>query len=152
MANCYNSITVLGLRNDLVRFYGLYISQEDGVEDHLDFSKVIPLPDLLPIGGATWDILKSRAWGTPGGTYDTQISFDDDRLNVNFYTEWTPCNLVVEELIEKHPELAFDFYYEERGMDISGKILGKAGLITFEEHGEYQSDADDDEEDDDDEE
>jgi hypothetical protein len=148
MANdCYNSITVSGNKSHLRMFYSLYVSQENGVEDFLDFDKVIPLPDRLPLGSDNWDILTCRAWGTPGNSYDTQICFENDCLNVNYYTEWTPCNLIIEALIARHPELSFDFYYEERSMNISGKILGTDGRITFEEHGEYQSDADEEDED-----
>jgi len=145
--DCYNSITVSGDNHNLKRFYELYISQQDGVEDHLDFDKVITLPEKLPRGCDNWVMLRIRKWGTRS-SYDTQISFDDD-LNVSFYTVWDPCLPVIKKLIEEHPELSFEFYYEESGMDISGKILGKDGQITFEEHGEYQSDADEDSWDDD---
>lgn len=152
MANdCYNSITVSGDNQDLKRFYELYISQQDGVEDHLDFDKVITLPEKLPRGCDNWDMFRIRVWGTTSGVYDTQISFAKN-LNVNFYSAGDPCLPVIKKLIEEHPELSFEFYYEESGMDIRGKISGKDGQITFEEHGEYRSDADEDSWDDDDDE
>ena len=152
--DCYNSLTVKGKHEDLKDFYEKYISHADGVEDNFDFDRVYPTPQrLLDCDGPGLREWSVKYWGTKWNSYETQISFDYENLNINFYTAWDPCIPVIEKLIEDHPEFGFEFYYEEPGCDFSGKLNGEAGSITLREHGEYQSDADeenwDDEEDDD---
>lgn len=151
--DCYNSITIEGDHEELKKFYEIYISKENGVEDHFDFNSVFPIPKEILKDENSWlTEWCIKNWGTKWNSYDNQINFDYERLNINFYTAWEPCIPVIEKLIEIHPEFKFEFYYEERGCDISGKVNGERGVITLQEHGDYQSDADEeswDEEDDD---
>jgi len=152
--DCYNSLTVKGKHERLQEFYGKYVSAENGVEDHFDFDRVYATPQRLLYcdgpGLLEWSL---KYWGTKWNSYDTQITFDYGNLCLTFYTAWDPCIPIVEKLIEDHPELSFEFYYEEPGNDFSGELKGESGIITHRLHGECQSDGneenwDEDEEDD----
>ena len=60
-------------------------------------------------------------WGTKWDACDKSIDYEDSEiLALTFNTAWSPPEGVVERLREKYPELSFQCFYDEPGMEIAG--------------------------------
>ena len=60
-------------------------------------------------------------WGTKWDVSELSIDYDDDEvLELEFSTAWSPPEGIVEKLKEKYPDLSFSCFYDEPGMEIAG--------------------------------
>ena len=60
-------------------------------------------------------------WGTKWDACDKSIDYEDDEiLALTFNTAWSPPEGIVEKLREKYPELTFQCFYDEPGMESAG--------------------------------
>ena len=60
-------------------------------------------------------------WGTKWDVCDKSIEMSDyDSLEITFNTAWSPPEGIVERLREKYPELTFQCFYDEPGMEAAG--------------------------------
>ena len=60
-------------------------------------------------------------WGTKWDAGEVDIEMSDyDSLEITFNTAWSPPEGVVEKLREKYPELSFQCFYDEPGMEAAG--------------------------------
>ena len=60
-------------------------------------------------------------WGTKWDACDKSIEMSDyDSLEITFNTAWSPPEGIVEKLREKYPDLSFQCFYDEPGMEASG--------------------------------
>ncbi len=60
-------------------------------------------------------------------TYQTYYSFD---------TAWSPCSPLIRKLIQDHPELEFEYSFEEPGCEFKGEIVGNGGDILLDTYQE----------------
>ena len=60
-------------------------------------------------------------WGTKWDACDKSIDYEDSEiLALTFNTAWSPPEGIVERLREKYPELTFQCFYDEPGMESAG--------------------------------
>ena len=60
-------------------------------------------------------------WGTKWDACSVDIDYEDSEiLEVSFDTAWSPPEGIVERLREKYPELTFQCFYDEPGMEAAG--------------------------------
>ena len=60
-------------------------------------------------------------WGTKWDACDKSIDYEDDEiLALTFNTAWSPPEGIVEKLREKYPDLTFQCFYDEPGMESAG--------------------------------
>ena len=60
-------------------------------------------------------------WGTKWDIGDVGIDYQDSEiLELEFETAWSPPEGIMEKLREKYPELSFQCFYDEPGMESAG--------------------------------
>ena len=60
-------------------------------------------------------------WGTKWEPDIADIEYEDsEQLQLTFSTAWSPPEGIVEKLREKYPELSFQCFYDEPGMESAG--------------------------------
>ena len=60
-------------------------------------------------------------WGTKWAPDMAGVEYEDSEiLALTFYTAWSPPEGIVERLREKYPELTFQCFYDEPGMESAG--------------------------------
>ena len=60
-------------------------------------------------------------WGTKWDACDKSIEMSDyDSLEITFNTAWSPPEGIIERLRDKYPELTFQWFYDEPGMEAAG--------------------------------
>ena len=60
-------------------------------------------------------------WGTKWEPDIADIEYaDSEQLQLTFSTAWSPPEGIVEKLRERYPELTFQCFYDEPGMEIAG--------------------------------
>ena len=60
-------------------------------------------------------------WGTKWDVGDVDIEYEDSEiLSLEFDTAWSPPEGIMEKLREKYPELSFQCFYDEPGMECAG--------------------------------
>lgn len=82
-----------------------------------------------------WYNFNTREWGTKWDTYDLQEGLiqPKDRnttFDVSFSSAWSPPLPVFEAICEQHPELDFDFYWEEE-QGWGGEAIGTGGSFSI---------------------
>ena len=60
-------------------------------------------------------------WGTKWDACSVDIDYEDSQiLELRFDTAWSPPEGIVERLRENYPELTFQCFYDEPGMESAG--------------------------------
>ena len=60
-------------------------------------------------------------WGTKWDVSELSIDYDDDEvLELEFSTAWSPPEGVMEEVKNRYPDLGFTCFYDEPGMEVAG--------------------------------
>ena len=68
-----------------------------------------------------WYMWCVNNWGTKWDACDKSIDYEDSEiLALTFNTAWSPPEGIVERLREKYPELSFQCFYDEPGMEAAG--------------------------------
>ena len=68
-----------------------------------------------------WYMWCVENWGTKWDACDKSIDYEDSEiLALTFNTAWSPPEGIVEKLREKYPELTFQCFYDEPGMESAG--------------------------------
>ena len=68
-----------------------------------------------------WYMWCVNNWGTKWDIGDVGIEYEDSEiLALTFNTAWSPPEGIVEKLREKYPELSFQCFYDELGMEAAG--------------------------------
>ena len=68
-----------------------------------------------------WYMWCVNNWGTKWDAGDVDIEYNDSEiLELEFDTAWSPPEGIMEKLREKYPELSFQCFYDEPGMEAAG--------------------------------
>ena len=68
-----------------------------------------------------WYMWCVNNWGTKWDAGDVDIEYEDSEiLELEFDTAWSPPEGIMEKLREKYPELSFQCFYDEPGMESAG--------------------------------
>jgi len=68
-----------------------------------------------------WYMWCVNNWGTKWDAGDVDIEYNDaEILELEFDTAWSPPEGIMEKLREKYPELSFQCFYDEPGMEAAG--------------------------------
>ena len=68
-----------------------------------------------------WYMWCVNNWGTKWDVGDVDIEYEDSEiLSLEFDTAWSPPEGIMEKLREKYPELSFQCFYDEPGMECAG--------------------------------
>ena len=129
---CYNTLTVSGEKEDVVRF-----RKENKEKDVNNKIKDVPLSFIkaIPYKGNwnhEWCI---KNWGTKWDVSDveTQLNeINDTDIQYNFNTAWVPPEKWFRFIVKKYPKLYFHLEYEEEGIGFSGEIIAENGEIVEE--------------------
>ena len=71
-------------------------------------------------------------WGTKWDACDKSIDWEDDEiLALTFNTAWSPPEGIVERLRDKYPELTFQCFYDEPGMESAGYYQDSLESVTY---------------------
>ena len=127
--HCFNKIEIYGKEASKIA------SKIESEETPFDFTKIFPEPDYDKVevfstfGEKTKPVTKDQAWwdwrvqnwGTKWNSYDCEvIELEDDEVEYNFYTAWSPPEGVIEKLREQYPDIEITAFYDEPGMEIAG--------------------------------
>jgi len=115
----------------LKEFMGsVLFEDEDGKVEEFKAQKIIPLPDgkwnldwCISNWGSKWDA--TEVFLETRGLSDKK----HPKLKYFFETAWSPILPVTYRLSELFPDLIFEHYYEEPGMDFKGKYVFKNGEV-----------------------
>jgi len=70
-----------------------------------------------------WYDWRLQNWDTKWDAYDVVITDDDeDQLEVEFNTAWSPPEAVCEAVREQYPDLGVSWFYDEPGCEIAGYL------------------------------
>jgi hypothetical protein len=110
---------------------------------NVDEWKTRPL-DGFNQGGYRWRV---QNWGTKWLPCEVQIGqlecwhdgndVEVARVEINFWTPWSPPTLVIQRAAQLFPELRFDLRYFEGGAMINGRFTCENGEVAAEESGRY---------------
>ena len=68
-----------------------------------------------------WYMWCVNNWGTKWDAGDVDIEYEDSEiLELEFDTAWSPPEGIMEKLREKYPDLSFQCFYDEPGMEVAG--------------------------------
>ena len=68
-----------------------------------------------------WYMWCVNNWGTKWDVGDVGIEYEDSEiLALTFNTAWSPPEGIVERLRDKYPDLSFQCFYDEPGMEAAG--------------------------------
>ena len=68
-----------------------------------------------------WYMWCVNNWGTKWDACDKSVEYEDSEiLALTFNTAWSPPEGIVERLRDKYPELTFQCFYDEPGMEAAG--------------------------------
>ena len=61
-------------------------------------------------------------WGTKWDCYDLSIDQDEQELNLEFNTAWSPPEEICHALKEKYEDASIQWFYDEPGMEVAGYL------------------------------
>lgn len=73
-----------------------------------------------------WYEFNVREWGTKWDTYDEHVESAPKSFFATFSSAWSPPTQVFEAIVEQHPDLEFDFSWEEE-QGWGGEAIGAGG-------------------------
>lgn len=128
--HCYNKIIIYG---DEASKIASELKSEDTV---FDFSKILPEPNYEEVEVKPtfpkedekedfrmpkwWD-WRIQNWGTKSNSYDDHVdTVDDETVEYEFSTAWSPPKPVIEKLREQYPDVSITAFYDEPAMEIAG--------------------------------
>ena len=128
--HCYNKIIIYG---DEASKIASELKSEDTV---FDFSKILTEPNYEEIEVKPtfskedekddfrmpkwWD-WRIQNWGTKSNSYDDHVdTVDDETVEYEFSTAWSPPEPVIAKLREQYPDVSITAFYDEPGMEIAG--------------------------------
>jgi len=146
--HCHNRVTVYGSDTDETR---AQIAKIKSIfEDEKIFTHFIPEPnwDTIPnkdgelptqpaddnpyhmpffksTGNqdARWYDWRLQNWDTKWDAFDVEVTDDDeDQLEVQFNTAWSPPEAICHAMREKYPDLSVSWFYDEPGCEIAGYL------------------------------
>ena len=125
---CYNRVEINGEGAEEIA------NKIESVETPFDFTKIFPEPDYDKIEVEPtfekeegddfrmpkwWD-WRIQNWGTKSNSYDDHVdTVDDETVEYEFSTAWSPPKPVIEKLREKYPDVSITAFYDEPGMEIA---------------------------------
>lgn len=131
----YNKMTVTGSAEALAAFKtkSQRVDEENYLREFSYWNFITPPQDALDSGeyhathgfvngeasGHTtnnWYNFNVREWGTKWDAYDIQpddYSPTDTQWTISWNSAWSPPIPVFEAMVDQHPDLKFDFYWEE---------------------------------------
>ena len=132
MANeCMNYITIRGDKDLIQIFADSYLKKTDNGNYNLDFNIIAPIPEDCE---NDYDY-RIHNWGNKWDGTNGYVTFwRDDEIFIDVTTAWSPCEPIVEKLINLCPGIYFYYEYYEGGM----------GFVGWREH-QPSDDPDDDE-------
>lgn len=77
-----------------------------------------------------WYNFNVREWGTKWDTYDLHVESAPKSFYATFTSAWSPPTQVFEAMSEQHPELTFDFSWEEE-QGWGGEAFGNEGSFSI---------------------
>ena len=125
---CVNFLSVTGDEELLEKFH----DENEGDDQQLSFNKAVPLDD--DDDGVTDNMKNINMWGTKWDAGDVCC---DEIGRYEFDTAWSPPIPWFVAIVVKYPELNFELWYSEQGMDFSGVIKGTDGEIYMNDDGDY---------------
>jgi hypothetical protein len=146
----YNTIVIEGKEADIKKFLDKAQRTTNGVHNFSFWNFVTPPLDHLdeyyetngwtkdPNTGETihtgntefnWYNWNINNWGTKWNACEVSVEFIEKNLLIQFSTAWGQPDPVFVAMTEQHPELSFDFEWEEE-QGWGGKALGESGIYT----------------------
>ena len=149
--HCHNRVTVYAHHSDDEDKARAQIAKIKSIfEDEAIFTQFIPEPDWattpnkdgeLPIQPSgdnpfhvpwfkstdraddRWYDWRLQNWDTKWDAYDVTVTDDDeDNLEVEFNTAWSPPEAVCHAMREQYPDLSVSWFYDEPGCEIAGYL------------------------------
>lgn len=103
-------------------------------DQEISFMEIIPLNEEKEWG---YDLAIEK-WGTKWEPQTTSVDYDEDFLDYQFLTAWSPPTKIFDKLIELFPENAFKLSFEEPGCDFSGKYYYDPKNLVRKYEGSYE--------------
>lgn len=149
---CYNELVVSGDAKQLAKFKKKAHRPADDEQDETDLSlanlypepdynKVKVLPTFPKIVGnndpvepsqAWWD-WRVQHWGTKWDITAELVDDDEERLQYQFDSAWSPPVAWLEKVAKDFPKLDFRLKYEEEGVGFLGVAKAHAGVTSNQE-------------------
>ena len=141
---CVNTVSVDAAPEVLDQLRCFVASEENA----FDFEKIIPMPcnifmgnigtdEEKTYGGRNWYDWCNRRWGTKWNSDDTKLEEHAGCLVYSFYTAWSSCEPVIEELSVLFPDAKISYRFYEPGMCFCGMREYENGKTTYTMDGDY---------------
>lgn len=136
---CNNTLDVCGEEESIQKFYNENRIEEDNDEKELQKTD-LSFRNSVPFSKGEWDYNEAvQIWGTKWDANEVDVDIGDEQLTYHFQTAWGPPKEWLEKVAKKYPELTFELFYEEPGMDFLGRVEYEDGELTGEMEDEYTS-------------
>lgn len=132
---CDNKINVYGKKEELDKFYSIYNNQI--TEEKKTFLEILyPVPEGY-YDDARWYDWCLENWGSKWSEIFDNREFlyvKDKMLEFSFDTAWSPVYQGYITISKLFPNLLFEYFFYENGMDFAGYVVFKNGVIQKETH------------------
>lgn len=136
---CMNTFDVYGEEEYVRKFYEENRVEEDDEDNDIQKTE-LSFRNSVPFSKGHWDYNEAvQIWGTKWDAGEVDVDIGDEQLTYRFQTAWGPPKEWLEKVAKKYPELQFELYYEEPGMDFLGRVEFENGELTGEMQDEYTS-------------
>lgn len=119
---CSNSINISGDNEEIKKL----LIKAKGEESNFSLENLVPIPEEFKENWYNWRI---ENWGTKWDLSMVELDINDDSVSFNCETAWAPPNSALQKISGDFPNLSFEIFFEEPGMDFCGKCVFKGGEI-----------------------
>ena len=142
---CKNILFIEGPYDSLAKIRDLV----RGKETAFDFEKIVPMPDYIFRGDVgpkekeiygknNWYDWSWKNWGTKWNSEAARYALTNDCLGYVFYTAWSSCEPVIEELARMFPDMKLDYKFGEPGFCFCGEREYENGKTVYSWDGDYE--------------
>ena len=123
---CSNNLEINGDEQELDKLECLMATGEQ----EFDFNVISKSPE-----GDDWFTWRMETWGTKLNAKEPALTrTSTTTMQARFDTAWSPPIPVITTLSGKFPRLNFQLKYQEEGLDFSGIVSFKDGIMIFNEY------------------
>lgn len=115
---CSNSITITGDKTQLTQ-----LAEQIKADEETIMERLVPTPEDFGEGWYQWHLDK---WGTKWDMIDLLAQYEEDYIQLDYLTAWSPNVAFWEIISERFPKLYMTHHYKEEGLCF-------AGVATYED-------------------
>ena len=128
---CGNRLYICGPSKQIEEFKNK--AKDKSKNTDLSFAKFVIEPQDVADGQGDWHGWRCENWGTKWDVEASLEDWQDDSLDYQMDTAWSPPIAWLAKVAEQYPELEFMLKYEEVGMCFMGVAKAKDGKLIMDD-------------------